>query len=83
MSGRKLMIGALIAATCLGGCASRRVPPASMSVIAPDTTLSSLGAGDTLGRSIYINDLIIAAREANEDFVITEVPIEGPIRLDE
>ncbi len=70
-----------LAAIFATGCQHAR-PAASMAVYA-DTPVLTLGAGDSLGRTVYVNDLIIAAREANQDVMLTEVPVEGPMSLDE
>ncbi|MDX2132333.1 MAG: hypothetical protein SFY69_09800 [Planctomycetota bacterium] len=62
----------LVAACGVGGCARSR-PAASPAVFQPGP-LVTLGAGDSLGTRIYLNDLIIASRAIDQDIVITSVP---------
>lgn len=57
-----LSLGCLIA----GGCSAQR-PAASMAVLRPDRPVLSLGAGDALGRAVYVNDLVLAAKANNLD----------------
>ncbi len=56
----------------VGGCA-KSARPASPAVFAPGP-LVTLGAGDALGTRVYVNDLVIAARESARDVVLTSVP---------
>lgn len=82
---RKCMIVA-VAGGCLalGGCgADRGATRASMGVMRPDAAVLTLGAGDALGRSVYVNDLIIAAREVQGDVAITSVPETGSFDLND
>src|SRR4051812_2638630 len=54
----------LLASAALVGCSSTHTAPASASFgdlgNQPPASIS-LGAGDTLGRAVYVNDLILAA----------------------
>lgn len=54
----------LVLAACCGGCSSWVDRTASFGVMSPNRELLTLGAGDALGAQIYVNDRIIAAREA-------------------
>lgn len=55
---------AVACAALLGGCGGN-APHANMSVMRAHGSASplvSLGAGDALGRQIYLNDLVLASR---------------------
>jgi hypothetical protein len=57
----------------VGGCASHQAAQhASMGVMGAPATLS-LGAGDTLGRAVYVNDLILAAAALDKTTTFTNV----------
>lgn len=62
MIARTLVLPLIAATLCSGGCASQ-CAPVSMGDLGPEQhpPIITLGAGDTLGRDIYVNDLIIAA----------------------
>lgn len=54
-------------AAVLGGCGTEQAAPANLGVMRPAAALGSgpvvtLGAGDALGRAIYLNDLVLASR---------------------
>lgn len=63
-----------------GGCSLQPAPSPTIAQFEPMPArmVVSLGAGDTLGRAIYVNDLILAAGEAkrSQNPVVT-VPDEG------
>ena len=51
----------------LGGCSTQQAAPANLGVMRPAAAVSrgpvvTLGAGDALGRAIYMNDLVLASR---------------------
>lgn len=80
---RALLVLAAAACGPLTACNSAR-PAASMGLMRADAPVLTLGAGDTLGRAVYVNDLIIAARElTSTDVAITAAPETGPIGLDD
>ncbi len=62
----------LVLTAVVGGCSSHQTPHASMGVMATPATLS-LGAGDTLGRAVYVNDLILAAATLDKTTTFTNV----------
>lgn len=67
-------VAILISAACLAlcaGCNRAGRSPASMGALSPQPETLSLGAGDSLGRVIYVNDLILAARALNADEMLT------------
>jgi len=67
-------VAVMITAACLAlcaGCNRAGRSPASMGVLSPQPQTLSLGAGDSLGRVIYVNDLILAARALNPDEMLT------------
>ena len=57
----------------LGGCSSYRPQQASMGMLGSNNTVLSLGAGDTLGRAVYVNDMILAAAKLDGDTTYTNV----------
>lgn len=64
----------IISAACLvlcAGCNRAGRSAASMGALSPQTHTLTLGAGDSLGRVIYVNDLILAARALNADEMLT------------
>lgn len=64
------LVGAL--ACLMTGCGRHQHTAASMGMVRADGVVS-LGAGDALGRAIYVNDLILAARNVPSDLVVTAV----------
>ncbi|MCE7975415.1 MAG: hypothetical protein DYG92_14000 [Leptolyngbya sp. PLA1] len=67
-------VAAVLSAACLflcAGCNRANRPAASMGALSPQSPVVSLGAGDSLGRVIYVNDLILAARALNADELLT------------
>lgn len=67
-------VAVVIAAACLvlcSGCNRAGKPAASMGVLRPQPEILTLGAGDSLGRVIYVNDLVLAARTLNADEMLT------------
>lgn len=83
MSSKSTLVLVLGAAVLLSGCASPK-RQASMGLMAPDTPVLSLGAGDSLGQRVYLNDLIIAARDsAGSEVAVTAVPESMPMGLGE
>jgi len=81
----KCMIVVVLAGLAgLSGCnTGRSTANASMGVMRPDAPVLTLGAGDALGRSVYVNDMIIAAREGASDVAITAVPETGAVGLND
>jgi uncharacterized lipoprotein YmbA len=75
-------VSTTILALALTGCA-RSKPQASMGVLRAEPATLSLGAGDSLGRAIYVADLVIAAREAGLDVAVTSVTDQSPTFLGE
>jgi len=45
----------------LGGCTTTAHHSAAMGVLGKPRIIMTLGAGDQLGRSVYVNDLILAS----------------------
>ncbi|MCC6950646.1 MAG: hypothetical protein IT433_04285 [Phycisphaerales bacterium] len=67
-------VAVMIAAACLAlcaGCNRSGRSPASMCALSVQPQTLTLGAGDSLGRVIYVNDLILAARALNADEMLT------------
>lgn len=63
---KRVMMGVAAGlAGTLGGCASMVDRSASMGLMSGPAPLT-LGAGDTLGAEIYINDRVLAMRETGE-----------------
>ena len=63
---------AAVLAVVLGGCSSSR-QRASMGMVSPDNKVLSLAAGDSLGRAVYVNDMILAAAKIDADTAYTNV----------
>jgi hypothetical protein len=61
-----------VAAVCLTGCQSAR-KPASMGMVSGDGQVLSLGAGDALGRAVYVNDMILAAAKIDHSTTYTNI----------
>jgi hypothetical protein len=78
-----VILASVCAISFLSGCKTSRSTQASMGFFSSRGTIASLGAGDALGRRIYVNDMIIAAREQGVDFAITAVPETTPVSLGE
>jgi hypothetical protein len=67
---------AIVAACLLGGCASRQASHGAMGIMSDEPTAPtplSLGAGDALGRAVYVNDLILAAAALDKSTTYTNV----------
>jgi len=67
---------------CLGalvGCAGGRSAPTNITVLEPlplAGPVLTLGAGDALGRAVFINDIILAAGLARDaEPVIVDAPV--------
>ena len=74
---------AVLTAICLVGCSSAKPRSASMGDLggpANGAASLSLGAGDSLGRSVYVNDLILAAAALDNGTTFTNVD-EGQNQL--
>lgn len=54
----------------LTACSTQHVP-ASMGMVSPQGDVLSLGAGDSLGRAVYVNDLILAAAALRNEATFT------------
>lgn len=66
------------------GCKSTARTQASMGAMrSPQPVLLSLGAGDSLGQRVYLNDMVIAAREGSLDVAVTAVSDSSPLDLGE
>ncbi|GJQ29268.1 MAG: hypothetical protein HBSAPP03_11520 [Phycisphaerae bacterium] len=84
MSSRFAVIAAAGLILLVGGCKSASTTTASPGLLrAQPTILLSLGAGDSLGRRVYLNDLIIAAKAGNLDVAFSAVSDGSPIDLGE
>jgi hypothetical protein len=71
---RTLCLSAVVLTTALTGCASHQAAPqASMGDLGTPASLLSLGAGDSLGRAVYVNDLILAAAALDKSTTYTNV----------
>ena len=74
---RLTLTAACLTAACLTGCATSHPAPASGSMgemgAAPQAL--SLGAGDSLGRAVYVNDLILAAAALDKSTTFTNVDV--------
>jgi hypothetical protein len=70
-----LVCGAALIAVGLTGCSSTSKQQASMGMVSGDSKVLSLAAGDSLGRAVYVNDLILAAAAIERDAVFTNVDI--------
>lgn len=68
----RLIALSLVLTAAVSGCASRQPAHASMGVLGTPATLG-LGAGDTLGRAVYVNDLILAAAALDKTTTFTNV----------
>lgn len=76
----------MITAACLvlcAGCNRAGRSTASMGALSPQAPTLTLGAGDSLGRVIYVNDLILAARALNADEMLTAVDTTESFELAE
>lgn len=63
-----------------GGCSLQPAPSPTIAQFEPmpQRTVASLGAGDTLGRAIYVNDLILAAAQVHRsENPVVRVPVEA------
>ena len=68
---------AVILGLCLTGCSSSRQaasPSANMGMGGSNKVLT-LAAGDSLGRAVYVNDMIIAANAIEQNATYTNVEI--------
>ena len=64
---------ATVVACLLQGCASRQTSPGAMGVMGDEPATLSLGAGDALGRAVYVNDLVLAAAALDKSTTYTNV----------
>ena len=66
---------ALMLTCVLGACTSEkaRTTDASMGALGEAPEVLSLGAGDSLGRAVYVNDLILAAAALDKSTTFTNV----------
>ena len=70
---------AILLTTLAAGCASHRTAPsASMGDLGDAPAVLSLGAGDSLGRAVYVNDLILAAAALDKSTTFTNVDVGAP-----
>lgn len=75
---RPVASGACFALLLLvGGCAKSR-PVASMGVLRAQPAPMTLGAGDALGKAVYVNDLLIAARYIPDDLALANLEATRP-----
>lgn len=82
MKRRTLMISAAaVLGLCLTGCSSTPRHPASMGMVSPQPKVLSLAAGDSLGRAVYVNDMILAAAQIERDSAFTNVDEGAASRL--
>ena len=71
---RPALLAACLTAACLTGCANHaRHDNASMGMLGDQPQPLSLGAGDSLGRAVYVNDLILAAAALDKGTTFTNV----------
>jgi hypothetical protein len=68
-----LLSTAALVAVCITGCSSGKKQQASMGMVSGSPQVLSLAAGDSLGRAVYVNDLILAAAAIERDAVYTNV----------
>jgi hypothetical protein len=67
-------ISAALLTLVAGGCASQQAAPtASMGDLGNAPAVISLGAGDSLGHAVYVNDLILAAAALDKSTTFTNV----------
>ncbi len=62
---RRVLMGLTFAAVALSltacGTSHTAAHPTNMGMMSPEGQVLTLGAGDSLGRAVYVNDLILAA----------------------
>ncbi len=68
-----LLATAALVAVSITGCGSSPRQQASMGMVSGTPQVLSLAAGDSLGRAVYVNDLILAAAAIERDAVFTNV----------
>ncbi len=79
-----MLISFLVLAATGVGCKSASRSQASMGLMrTSQPALLSLGAGDSLGRRVYLNDMVIAAREGSLDVAVTAASDSSPVDLGE
>lgn len=81
MSRNAAIVAFLGAISFMVGCQASQKTQTSMGVFPSEGPILSLGAGDSLGRRIYVNDLIIAAREQGIDIAVTAASETAPVSL--
>jgi hypothetical protein len=59
----------------LGGCNATPRHQASMGMVSQDSKVLTLAAGDSLGRAVHVNDLILAAAKIDSDAMYTNVDL--------
>jgi hypothetical protein len=69
------------AALALTACATRPQPQGFMGALSPQAPIVSLGAGDALGKAVYVNDLILAATALDASTTYTNVDAGTTERL--
>lgn len=80
---RRITLISLLSLAAAGvGCKSAGTQ-ASMGAMRSTPVLLSLGAGDSLGQRVYLNDMVIAAREGSLDVAVTAVSDSSPLDLGE
>jgi hypothetical protein len=70
-----------LSALALTACATRPQPQGSMGALSPQAPIVSLGAGDALGKAVYVNDLILAATTLDTSTTYTNVDAGTTERL--
>ncbi|HYE61889.1 MAG TPA: hypothetical protein VD997_07820 [Phycisphaerales bacterium] len=73
MNRRTILCTAAVLTVVLGGCSSGRNNRASMGMVGPNDRVLSLAAGDSLGRAVYVNDVILAAAKVDTSSTFTNV----------
>jgi|GEM_PF-3396176 len=73
--GMKLLCVTGLGMMILGGCSTNHSRQASMGMVGQDNRVLSLAAGDTLGRAVYVNDMILAAAKIDAGEVYTNVDV--------
>jgi hypothetical protein len=69
------LLGIAGLAAVLGGCSASHSRQASMGMVGQDNKVLSLAAGDTLGRAVYVNDMILAAAKIDAETAYTNVDL--------
>jgi len=81
---RRIAFISLLSLAAAGvGCKSSNTQASMGAMRSPQPVLLSLGAGDSLGQRVYLNDMVIAAREGSLDVAVTAVSDSSPLDLGE